>query len=171
MAKCPKDGSLLSESPEAGLKAMRCPSCAGCWLAEEGVRQAFARLPKADARRDKFRELMERDGRDSAHACGACGGVLRTVTHRGVEIDGCLACGGIWFDGDELRRFLGARPVSSSAVAAGVVGAAALGAAGVAMAAGEQDDPNKDSGSSLGDVVDAADLAGDAISLIFNLFD
>ncbi len=38
--------------------------------------------------------------------CPQCNNGLRTVTHRGVEIETCSICHGIWFDSHEVLRYL-----------------------------------------------------------------
>lgn len=45
--------------------------------------------------------------------CPACGAALREHKIAGIVLDECPACGGIWFDGDELeayRRQIPTRP-------------------------------------------------------------
>ncbi|MFN7139600.1 MAG: zf-TFIIB domain-containing protein, partial [Limisphaerales bacterium] len=36
------------------------------------------------------------------------------IHHRGVEIDLCTGCGGVWLDRGELERILKARPASNA---------------------------------------------------------
>lgn len=38
--------------------------------------------------------------------CPACGRELRSVDYRGLTLDHCTACGGVWYDADELGDFL-----------------------------------------------------------------
>ena len=38
--------------------------------------------------------------------CVACGAPMIIVESQGVELDWCLECGGVWFDGDELECLL-----------------------------------------------------------------
>lgn len=41
---------------------------------------------------------------DGVKTCPACGEAMAARPHRGVEIDQCSACRGIWFDTGELAR-------------------------------------------------------------------
>ena len=40
--------------------------------------------------------------------CPACGSALRSLDYRGLTLDRCTACKGIWYDEDELGAFLSA---------------------------------------------------------------
>ena len=39
--------------------------------------------------------------------CPKCGNELHDVTFRGVEIDRCVACNGVWLDDGELEKLAG----------------------------------------------------------------
>ncbi len=39
--------------------------------------------------------------------CPACGEVMFVAEYRGVEIDTCGSCGGVWLDGGELEALAG----------------------------------------------------------------
>jgi len=39
--------------------------------------------------------------------CPKCGGQLHEVTFRGVSIDRCSFCGGVWLDAGELEKLAG----------------------------------------------------------------
>ena len=53
----------------------------------------------------RFREGLRFQGSNSPLSCLDCRTAMRTVVQRGVEIDVCADCGGMWFDGGELQRF------------------------------------------------------------------
>lgn len=160
---CPVDGVALSEMQYLGIGARSCGRCHGCWLTDEGVRAAFARIPGGGERQDRFYERVVREGRATERACGRCAEAMLAIQHRGVEIDVCRGCGGIWFDGGELKRFLadGGRKSLSAGAMAGAAGVAALGAAGLAASASTEPG-QRDSGESP--LSAAADLAIDAAS-------
>lgn len=64
-------------------------------------------------------------------ACPGCGTAMRTLHPRGVELDGCPACGGVWFDGGELERVKRPpQPPAGSAPAAAQPPRHAMGLAG-----------------------------------------
>ncbi len=161
---CPKDQTGLSETQYLGIRAQSCARCQGCWLAEDGVRKAFAQTTGAEERYDRFCELVAHEGRKTGNACGACGEAMYAIVHRGVELDVCSGCGGIWFDGGELSGFLagGGRKSLSAGAVAGVAGLAALGGAGLAAAAGGGEQERAANGESP--LSAAADIAVDAAS-------
>lgn len=175
---CPIDNAPLSLHVQMGIRAQSCQKCNGCWLGDAEVREAFAKLPGAEARWDVLYERVQREGKKTGKICKACGGRFLAIPHRGVEVDVCSACGGMWFDFGELRRFMAGkaqRPVGA-AVAAGAAGAAALGAAGLAGAAGTgAGEENKDSqGTSIGDAVGdvisdvSVEVVGDVVGGVFS---
>lgn len=73
------------------------------------ARQEFERRKKAltetqsrDAETERHRILAIVKGR-----CPKCASPLVTITFRGVELDKCSGCEGIWFDTGELDRVMG----------------------------------------------------------------
>ena len=49
-----------------------------------------------------------------AIVCPKCRGAMEPVTHAGITVDRCVACGGLWFDGVEhleLRKVPGAAAI------------------------------------------------------------
>ena len=73
------------------------------------ARQEFERRKKAlsetqsrDAETERQRLLAIVKGR-----CPKCAAPLVTITFRGVELDKCSGCEGIWFDTGELDRVMG----------------------------------------------------------------
>ena len=42
----------------------------------------------------------------ASHRCPKCGAALITVPYKGVEIDKCSRCAGLWLDCGELERVL-----------------------------------------------------------------
>ena len=146
------------------------------------MRKAFAQTAGAEERYDRFCEQVAHEGRKTGNACGACGEALYAIVHRGVELDVCSGCGGIWFDGGELSSFLagGGRKSLSGGAIAGAAGLAALGGAGLAAAAGGGEQPRAENGESpLSAVADiassggaeiAGNVVGGAFSLLVDLF-
>ena len=73
------------------------------------ARQEFERRKKAladtqsrDAEAERQRILTIAKGR-----CPKCAAPLVTITFRGVELDKCSGCEGLWFDTGELARVMG----------------------------------------------------------------
>ena len=178
---CPEDGLALAESLVAGARVHACGHCKGAWLPESGVRAVFERLPGDHSRWDRLYERVQREGRDSGRTCLDCNGRQLTIAHRDVEIEVCDACGGIWFDGGELRSLVSgeANPYVRTAVVAGA-GAAALAAASLSQAApGPAPGEEGSGGDPLALVSNIADVATSeigssliegALSLVGELF-
>jgi hypothetical protein len=51
-------------------------------------------------------------------ACAGCGGAMRPLRLRGVVVDLCFACGGLWLDRGELSRLSGGRHAERDAAIA-----------------------------------------------------
>ena len=73
------------------------------------AKQEFERRKKAltetqsrDAEAERQRILTLAKGR-----CPKCAAPLVTITFRGVELDKCSGCGGLWFATGELDRVMG----------------------------------------------------------------
>ena len=63
------------------------------------------RRKEAEAGRgEELEEIRRRVARLGAMLCPRCGGQLVPVPYRGVEIDKCSRCDGIWLDCGELER-------------------------------------------------------------------
>lgn len=97
--RCPRCDEALHPQP-AGRKAVlhACSGRHGVFATREDLRHI---LPVA------AQVAVE----DATHAmvpgvapCPACAAAMGTLHPRGVELDACFACGGVWFDGGELDR-------------------------------------------------------------------
>ena len=68
---------------------------------------------RRDAKRRRYAELgpAEREALKKLHHmhCPKCGSALDEITFRGVRVDKCFACGGVWLDDGELEE-LSAKP-------------------------------------------------------------
>lgn len=99
--KCPIDGSLMVRHKQGGLVVDACPQCNGMWFAADTLAH-LREKPELDALRSGIHE-SERTRRKGYRTCPAC---LRPhmsiVRVRGVEVDRCERCGGLWFDAGEL---------------------------------------------------------------------
>ena len=68
----------------------------------ERRRQALAEQASAAAEEERLRILAVARGR-----CPKCGAALVTVPYRGVELDKCSRCQGVWLDVGELDHVIG----------------------------------------------------------------
>ena len=67
---------------------------------------------KAKRLKEKLREETEAEERERIKAachmkCPKCGSPLHEGTFRGVRIDRCSVCGGVWLDAGELEKLAG----------------------------------------------------------------
>lgn len=67
---------------------------------------------KAKRLKDKISHETEQEERDRVQAicymkCPKCGGALNEVTFRGIRIDRCSSCSGVWLDEGELEKLAG----------------------------------------------------------------
>jgi Zn-finger nucleic acid-binding protein len=124
---CPRDVRALApfRAPQGHL-LQRCGACRGLWLPAAVVAGLLGHAPDAKALAGK--------GSRPAFAALCCpddGSGMRALHHRGVEIDVCQRCGGVWLDAGELERIL----------------------------ASEREDEDEDDWSDLGDVVEEIDFS------------
>jgi len=175
---CPIDAKPVSAKQTDGLDVKACEACGGAWLPSSSAGTLFSRLPNGVAHKTRFREGLRFQGRSSSLSCLDCGTVMRTVVQRGVEIDVCADCGGMWFDGGELQRFQQSGLGKSARIGAVAAGGAALGAAGLAGASAINPAQTASQGSSVassvGEVaVDGVfEVAGDVlVAIIGSIFD
>lgn len=68
----------------------------------ERRKKALADTQSRDAEAERQRILTLTKGR-----CPKCAAPLVTITFKGVELDKCSGCGGLWFDTGELDRVMG----------------------------------------------------------------
>jgi uncharacterized protein len=67
----------------------------------ERRKQALLATQSRDAEAERQRILTLAQGR-----CPKCASPLVAMTYRGVELDKCTGCGGLWFDTGELDRVM-----------------------------------------------------------------
>jgi Zn-finger nucleic acid-binding protein len=100
--KCPRDATTLSHEP-FGIKAVvRCGKCTGAFVPPRTVNELYGlarisshRHAQADANQRKTHLPCPVDGRH-----------MMQVRYKGIEIDVCPDCHGIWLGGDEVARIL-----------------------------------------------------------------
>ena len=92
---CPRDGSRLVDQASSLHDVVRCNSCSGMWLPASAVVELIGKtkIPKQDQHSIPGEITCPDDGTQ-----------LNLVKDRGVEIDICACCGGVWLDGGELEK-------------------------------------------------------------------
>lgn len=148
--QCPHDVVDLAPMDFKRGKLHFCARCKGCFLPGD----VSTEVPRIQAWFDS-RAHSKGAVEESTVACPEGHGPMRAVTLHGHELEVCMQCHGFWFDADELKRLQN----GSAAVAAAAAGGAA--AAGASSS----------SGASVGDAVDAVDVALDVADGVLTLLD
>lgn len=94
---CPRDGDRALTPFSRMQETMTCGQCHGLWLPGTVVAGVVGHLPAVKAQPPA----------DSHLHCPDDHAALRAIRHRGVEIDVCPDCGGVWLDNGELALILG----------------------------------------------------------------
>jgi len=101
---CPHDARPLTIHEAEGHIGHMCESCGGVWLPRQYV-ESLAHLRDFSAQ-PFFAALVEQPKFRSSIACPAgCGGLQRKSV-KGIDLDFCPACHGIWFDRGEVAGLL-----------------------------------------------------------------
>lgn len=99
---CPRCSAAVASAPDVGTGVGRCGGC-GCWLCTGEARARLTGWLSVDAR--VWEELLRQGARGPA--CTLCGKMFRTVSLKGVVVDGCDSCGALLLDPGELSRLTG----------------------------------------------------------------
>lgn len=100
--KCPRDSTALSHEP-FGIKAVvRCGKCAGVFVPARTVNElyGFARISS------HHYATVGGEPKETRLPCPDDGRHMLQVRYKGIEIDVCPYCHGIWLDGDEVSKIL-----------------------------------------------------------------
>ena len=94
MYGCPHHSTALAETNVGRLRVWYCRSCSGLWLPAGAFHANVGHV-----------SIIGR-GRPTALSCPKDAHDLTAVIHRGIEVDVCGTCGGVWFDRGELQKIL-----------------------------------------------------------------
>jgi Zn-finger nucleic acid-binding protein len=100
--RCPRDEAILAEAPEYKCRAHACKQCQGVFV---DVDKVVGLRAHAACHRNVRRPL----GQAHLH-CPHDQAKLVPFTFRGVEIDVCYTCYGVWLDGGELKKITACLP-------------------------------------------------------------
>jgi Zn-finger nucleic acid-binding protein len=100
--KCPHCRLELEVQSHAGIEGAVCPECHGVWLPAPALKNAI-RLYAADhGVALETVSLLEGPAHQSALPCPQCASSsLQVITLRGVEVEKCVSCGGLFLDGGD----------------------------------------------------------------------
>lgn len=105
---CPRDGTELNavqDSGASGIWIHQCPSCQGLWTPKDTF-LVLADKAKVSLPDDFFRRPPTAAHQKNKISCPKDGEAMFENMRGGVHLDFCAACGGVWFDADELGRVL-----------------------------------------------------------------
>ena len=99
---CARCGPAQSLTPQCGeLDEAVCPKCSGRFLSASGLRTLVEQHLGITV---AFLRELAGHFAGPRLSCPGCGQAMRPVTLRGVPVDLCVLCGGMWCDPGELTR-------------------------------------------------------------------
>ena len=101
--KCPRCNTELDARSSDAITAAICPRCAGAWLRSEDLAIVIRRFAAEQGVDLKILSLLEGAARPTTLACPACSTMLDTLTLRGVQVERCSNCRGVFLDAGETR--------------------------------------------------------------------
>ncbi|HET6406217.1 MAG TPA: zf-TFIIB domain-containing protein [Candidatus Thermoplasmatota archaeon] len=101
---CPRDGTKLVEEKHKDVTVDACPKCQGIFLDKNELKKL-----SGDADLNKYLRDMVGYDVDSQLLCPSCGGLMDAEHVRGVEVEVCLTCFGLWLDHGELDALVAAK--------------------------------------------------------------
>lgn len=103
---CPFCQESWLEEAEEGSGALECASCTGSFLPATASRALVQDLLRIDP---ELLPELEAFTKTEPVDCAGCGEPMRLLEVKGVAIDWCPSCCGIWLDEGELHRLSGGR--------------------------------------------------------------
>lgn len=109
---CPRDRTKLVPEKHKDVTVDACPKCKGIYLDKNELKKL-----SGDADLNKYLRDMVGYDVDSQLICPSCGGLMDMEAVRGVEVEVCLSCFGLWLDAGELDALVAAKgnPVEMTA--------------------------------------------------------
>ena len=106
MVACPKDNTPLRKQKLGKFEGEVCPTCDGTWLRFDIVKGLYESTYIHAPSKFYHDEKPDLDyiSWDSEFHCPSDEALFRTYKFRGVEIDICPLCKGLWLDTGEIER-------------------------------------------------------------------
>lgn len=101
---CPRDRTRLVPEKHKDVTVDACPKCRGIYLDKNELKKL-----SGDADLNKYLRDMVGYDVDSQLICPSCGGLMDLEAVRGVEVEVCLTCFGLWLDAGELDALVAAK--------------------------------------------------------------
>jgi Zn-finger nucleic acid-binding protein len=99
--KCPRCRAVLEPRAHAGITAAICPQCGGAWLRAGDLERAVKMLAAEQRIVLKTIALLAGPVRATTLPCPHCTTSLESLTLRGVAVERCPGCHGIFLDAGE----------------------------------------------------------------------
>lgn len=100
---CPKCNAILEPFEASGVEVDVCPTCAGVWLDKGELEKLYGSWGIVDIERATAGDRAVPPSTPAVDlSCPACEGKLITISIKGVGLDGCIKCGGLWLDKGEI---------------------------------------------------------------------
>jgi Zn-finger nucleic acid-binding protein len=111
--QCPKCKAMMRSGRDVSGPVSACNSCWGLWIDTVALGRAEAQHPVGNKLHEALQELdiSEMEATD-LHCATECGGELLEVLCRGVAVEFCSKCAGVFLDRGEREKLMGQnRPV------------------------------------------------------------
>ena len=95
---CPRCAVAMAERTEAGIRAHRCPVCEGMWIPGNDLPAAIRLEAAEQGVQLAAVALLEGPAVPTDRTCPGCATVLERLAMRGVEVERCPACRGVFLD-------------------------------------------------------------------------
>jgi Zn-finger nucleic acid-binding protein len=101
VTECPRCHLELKILTHAGVKSACCPKCEGVWLSAADLTTAIRSYAESQGAALKTLALMEGPTRPSTLRCPECSSSLQSLALRGVDVERCPSCRGVFLDRGE----------------------------------------------------------------------
>jgi len=103
--RCPRDETNLTVERVEGVAAYLCEHCSGLWLEHSAV---LALAANRGLEWPSTALITPAPGDEEINlSCPADHSAMVALSYKGIAIDICRRCSGIWLDGGELEQILG----------------------------------------------------------------
>jgi len=96
--RCPRCAVEMTVVEDGGLRAHRCPECEGMWLPGENLAAAIRLEAAEQGVHIATVSLLEGPAVPCDRPCPTCASPMNRLTMRGVEVERCPSCHGVFLD-------------------------------------------------------------------------
>ena len=104
---CPRCSEKMVNTNSSGIATASCLYCNGSWVSSKALEFLLEKEPSAPKKSEFQKAFQTRAEAGTKRVCPDCQSQTLYVNHiRGVEIDLCPKCGGVFFDEGEIKKIL-----------------------------------------------------------------